>query len=56
MIARLRPVIGMGEWLALLGPAPVDSVQRYERGFAELMEQGHAVAFPYGRTGLAFLL
>ena len=56
MIPRLRPCIGWPELLALCMPARKGAVPEFERGFAALMEQGYAAAFPYGRTGLACLL
>lgn len=54
MIPRLRPAIGLQEiGAALTAPHTVDD---FERAFAMLMDQAHAVAFPYGRTGLLILL
>lgn len=56
MIPRFRPNAGLSSWLAAFLPAGADEVERFEAGFAELMGQPHAVAFPYGRTGLMLLL
>ncbi len=56
MIPRLRPCIGWPEIRAACAPGSGDDVPRFERAFAELMGQRHAVAFPYGRTALVALL
>lgn len=56
MISRLKPTIGARELVAALHPPRRDDVERFERSFAELMGQKHALAFPYGRTGLMLLL
>ena len=56
MIPRFRPNLGWRELAAAFGPARRDEIARFERDFAELMGQRHAVAFPYGRTGLTILL
>lgn len=56
MIPRLKPTIGLKEFLAAVQPPRKDDVMRFERSFAELMGQKYALAFPYGRTGLMFLL
>ncbi|AZW42110.1 hypothetical protein CWR61_00640 [Bordetella bronchiseptica] len=56
MIPRLKADLGWQELRAALSFAPADSVARFERAFAELTGQAHAIAFPYGRTALAFLL
>lgn len=56
MIPRLKPIIGARELVAALHPPRCDDVERFERSFAELMGQKHALAFPYGRTGLMLLL
>lgn len=53
MIPRLRPVLGPSEFLAAMRSRPVAD---FETRFAELMGQAHALAFPYGRTGLLLLL
>jgi len=56
MIPRFRPVLGWREVIAAFTPPRKDDVERFERAFAELMGQKHAIAFPYGRTGLVLLL
>ncbi|MBN1134501.1 MAG: DegT/DnrJ/EryC1/StrS family aminotransferase [Methanosarcinaceae archaeon] len=56
MIPRLKPAIGARELAAAFHPPRRDDVERFERSFAELMGQKHALAFPYGRTGLMLLL
>lgn len=53
MIPRLRPTLGRKELLASLRSRPVEA---FEQRFAELTKQKHALAFPYGRTGLLLLL
>lgn len=56
MIPRFKPKIGWSEWKVLIGPSRAEAVERFEAAFALLMEQRHAIAFPYGRTGLMLLL
>jgi len=56
MIPRLKPIIGARELVAAFHPPRRDDVARFEQSFAELMGQKHALAFPYGRTGLMLLL
>lgn len=56
MIPRFRPSLDWREIAAALTPPRRDDVERFERSFADLMGQKHAVAFPYGRTGLMLLL
>ena len=56
MIPRLKPTWGPLEVLAALRPPRADDVARFEAAFAREMGQRHAVAFPYGRTGLMLLL
>ena len=56
MIPRLRPEMGWAELAAAFTLPAKDDVERFETSFAELMGQKHAIAFPYGRTGLALLL
>lgn len=55
MIPRLKPALGARELLAALAPWR-GGVEEFEAAFAREMGQRHAVAFPYGRTGLALLL
>lgn len=56
MIPRLKPTLGWRELAALVRPAAADAVPRFEAAFAQLARQKHAIAFPYGRTGLWALL
>jgi len=56
MISRLKPTIGAKEFVAAFHPPCPNDIERFERSFAELMGQKHALAFPYGRTGLMLLL
>ncbi|MSQ94960.1 MAG: hypothetical protein EXR98_10455 [Gemmataceae bacterium] len=56
MIPRFKPTLGWREMLALLFPTGRGEVARFECAFAELMGQRHAIACPYGRTGLWLLL
>ncbi|MGY6273816.1 DegT/DnrJ/EryC1/StrS family aminotransferase [Achromobacter denitrificans] len=56
MIPRLRPQLGASEWMAALRPRGPDDVAQFETAFAAEMGQRHAIAFPYGRTGLVLLL
>ena len=56
MIPRLKPKLGIREIAAALRPPRRDDVEQFEKAFAELMGQKFALAFPYGRTGLIFLI
>lgn len=56
MIPRLKPILGLQELRAALHIPRSDDVICFESEFAELMGQPFAVAFPYGRTGLIYLL
>ncbi len=56
MIPRLKPTLGAAELFAAWTPPRRDEVVRFESAFAELMGARHALAFPYGRTGLMLLL
>lgn len=56
MIPRLKPALGSQEFLAAFQRPRADDVVRFESAFAELTQQRHGVAFPYGRTALIFLL
>lgn len=56
MIPRLKPTLGLKELLAAFHPPRKNDVERFEQAFAKLMGQKHALAFPYGRTGLILLL
>jgi dTDP-4-amino-4,6-dideoxygalactose transaminase len=54
MIPRLRPKLGIGEIVDVLRAG--STVQDFETAFADLAGQKHALAFPFGRTGLLLLL
>ncbi|MDR3476699.1 MAG: DegT/DnrJ/EryC1/StrS family aminotransferase [Gammaproteobacteria bacterium] len=56
MIPRLKPDLTLKEILALFKSNRKDDIEQYELAFASLMGQSHAINFPYGRTGLIFLL
>jgi dTDP-4-amino-4,6-dideoxygalactose transaminase len=56
MIPRFKPALGAKELLSVLRPSQADEVTQFERQFAALMGQKHAVAFAYGRSGLILLL
>jgi len=56
VIPRLKPTLGIEELLAAAHPPHKNDVERFEQAFAKLMGQRHALAFPYGRTGLILLL
>ncbi|MHB1220383.1 MAG: DegT/DnrJ/EryC1/StrS family aminotransferase [Gammaproteobacteria bacterium] len=56
MIPRLKPDLGLKEIITLFKPNQNNDIEQYEQVFATLMGQSYAVCFPYGRTGLIFLL
>ncbi len=56
MIPRLKPALGISEFIAAMRLPGKNDLEEFERYFALSMDQKHAVAFPYGRTGLIFLL
>lgn len=56
MLARLKADLGLAEILAALSFWRGGAVQRFESRFSEMVGQKHAIAFPYGRTGLVALL
>ncbi len=56
MIPRLKPDLGWRELRAALSSPGDGDVERFELAFAREMGQRHAIAFPYGRTGLMLLL
>jgi len=56
LIPRLKPYLGVMEFLAALRFPRRNDVERFETAFALEMGQKHAIAFPYGRTGLILLL
>ncbi|MGB7318034.1 MAG: DegT/DnrJ/EryC1/StrS family aminotransferase, partial [Planktotalea sp.] len=58
MIPRFKADFGWAELSAALtpsGPAH-EALNAFERRFAALFDQKHAIATPYGRTGLIFVL
>lgn len=56
MIPRLKPALGWKELTAAFSLPKQNDVERFEKAFAEKMGQKHAIAFPYGRTGIVMLL
>jgi perosamine synthetase len=56
MISRFRPALGLGELTAILPGRSASDIEAFETAFAAHMGQRHAISFPYGRTGLLFLL
>jgi perosamine synthetase len=56
MIPRLKPTNGIQEIIAALLSQKKGEIERFEADFATLMGHKHAIAFPYGRTGLTLLL
>lgn len=56
MIPRLKPTLGLSELIAAFTKPHKEDVNNFEKDFASLMGQRFALAFPYGRTGLIFLL
>jgi dTDP-4-amino-4,6-dideoxygalactose transaminase len=55
VIARLRPAVSFEELRAAVSRRP-GAVAQFEQSFASALGQRHALAFPYGRTGLRLLL
>lgn len=57
MIPRFRPPISVAEVVAAFGPGRGSAdIAAFEAAFASVMSQRHAIAFPYGRTGLLALI
>ena len=56
MIPRFKPPLGYQELLAALQRQRQDDVPIFESAFAQMMGHRYGIAFPYGRTGLIFLL
>jgi perosamine synthetase len=56
VIPRLKPDIRLKEIITLFKLNHKNDIEQYEHAFALLMGQKYAVSFPYGRTGLLFLL
>jgi perosamine synthetase len=56
LIPRFRPLLGGAEFAAMSRPARPGDIEQFENAFARAVGQRHAVAFPYGRTGLLALL
>lgn len=55
MIPRLKADLRVSDLAALL-PRPGDDIAAFEKAFAKLAGQKHAIAFPYGRTAQMALL
>jgi dTDP-4-amino-4,6-dideoxygalactose transaminase len=55
MIPRFKPFLNWRELAAAFSLPRRDDVARFEDAFAEKMGQKHAIAFPYGRTGIIML-
>jgi perosamine synthetase len=51
LIPRFKPYLGREELLAAIRPQE-NAVVRFENEFARTFEAKHAIAFPYGRSGL----
>ncbi len=56
MIPRLKAALGFSEFKAAFTFSRSDDVNKFENEFARLADQKYAVAFPYGRTSLVFIL
>ncbi|MDH5542798.1 MAG: DegT/DnrJ/EryC1/StrS family aminotransferase [Nitrospinota bacterium] len=56
MLSRYRPSFGVSEFAAALRIPRTDDVEIFETAFAQKLGHKHAIAFPYGRTGLSLLL
>ncbi len=57
MIPRLKPDLRLSDLIALVPSGDsAEDIGRFERGFAELAGQKHAIAFPYGRTAQIAML
>ena len=56
MIPRLKPDLSLTEIVSLFSINRKTDIPEYEAAFSYLMNQSHAVFFPYGRTALIFLL
>lgn len=55
MIPRFKPFLNWRELAAAFSLPRRDDVARFEDAFAAKMGQKHAIAFPYGRTGIIML-
>ena len=56
MLPRFKPTIGWQEFAAAIRLPRKNDVEIFETAFAKKMGHKHAIAFPYGRTGLIILL
>jgi len=56
MIPRLRPCLDKKELLNLFLPKSYDFLSQFEDKFSEILNSKHAIAYPYGRTALLFIL
>lgn len=56
MIPRFKASLGWPEIKTAFSKAAKDDIEVFEQKFAQLAEQKHAIAFPYGRTALVAIL
>ena len=56
MIPRLKASLGWLEIKAVFSRSGGSDVNGFERSFAQLAKQKHAIAFPYGRTALVAII
>ena len=56
MISRLKPDLGFSEIWQVITPSLYNHILKFESSFASKFGQKHALAFPYGRTALLYLL
>lgn len=56
MIPRFQPRLGIQELISIIKGGNKNSVNRFEKKFAEKFSAKDAIAFPYGRTGLLVFL
>jgi len=56
VIPRLKPALGWAELKAVVTSSGTDDIENFENSFADLAGQGHAIAFPYGRTAMVAIL
>lgn len=56
MIPRFKPEIGINELAAVMKFPDINEIYLFEKEFAKIAGQKHALSFPYGRTGLMLLL
>lgn len=56
MIPRLKPSLGLSEVFAALRISFSNDIVEFENAFAKKFNAQYAIAFPYGRTALKFLI